>query len=305
VKGCTVRRFFVDPELASQLAVADAQAAPSRECDEFAANLRSWCRRELVSRPGYLLMTGLEHLSEPEARRFVRRIAHLLGEPIQHDGTGAIIRDVLDRGASLESERTVRYSDTRYGGNPHTDGCHRPGPVPDIFTLYCVRQAARGGCLLLVHLHDVLRELRKTPSVIETLCLPVHFDTRGTREPLTVQRPILEAIAGGVRFNYVRAYIDSAYETLDLPPLSASQLAAFDVLDRLLNRPEVQSRCRLAPGEMIVVNNRSVIHARTTFSPEAQGHGRLFLRVWIDASAKVFDAHGPGGAPEELVNSLR
>jgi alpha-ketoglutarate-dependent taurine dioxygenase len=229
----------------------------------------------------------------------------MLGNPLAQDVRGDPIRDVIDRGARLEATSTVRYSDTRQGGNLHTDGCHRLGHVPDVFTLYCVRQASSGGALVLVHVSDLLETLGGQPEVLDALRLPVHFDTRDDQTPgvpRTVRRPILDTVDGTARIHYLREYIDSAYRRLEVPPLSAQQAGALKVLDTLLDRTDLQARRRLRPGEMIVVNNRSVIHGRTAFPAELGPGGRLLLRSWIAAARGMFGESEPDAPPSEVAD---
>jgi alpha-ketoglutarate-dependent taurine dioxygenase len=283
--------YSVDRDVARALADPGPTASARELWRNFEAQFRNCARRHLAGRPGYFLLSGLE-LSEAEARRFVLRASRMLGEPLPHDSGGAPIRDVADRGSLLETTSTVRYSDTRHGGNLHTDGCHRPGHVPDLFALYCVRQASSGGALVLVHVSDLLDRLSDEPGVLEALRLPVHFDTRDRTPgaPRTVRRPILETVDGAPRISYLREYIDSAHCRPDVPPLAADQVRALDVLDALLDRTDLHTRRRLRPGEMIVIDNRSVIHGRTTFPAEVGPAGRLLLRVWIAASGGAFGA---------------
>ncbi len=280
-------------------AVASALSRPRPDCpaaalSAFEMHLLDCARRHLATRPGYFLLSGLDHLSEPESRRFVQRVASMLGEPMQQDFAGDPVRDVVDRGTRLEATSTVRYSDTRHGGSLHTDGCHRLGQVPDLFTLLCVRQARSGGALVMVHVDDLLDRLGDRPGVLEAMRRPVHFDTRDDRThgvPRTVIRPVVQS-DGEVRIHYLREYIDSAHRRPEVPPLSAEQVTAFDMLDELLDREDLQTLVRLKPGEMIIVNNRSVIHGRTEFPAQDGPGGRLLLRVWIAGSDNIFGGTG-------------
>ncbi len=230
----------------------------------------------------------MEHLTEGEARRFALAASRALGEIMPQDFHGQLLRDVTDRGVRLDETASARYSDTRQGGNLHTDGSHHPGRVPDVVSLYCMRQAWRGGALALVHLDDLLAELARTPDVLATLRQPVHLDTRDPTPqgvPWTVRRPVLEATGCGERIYYLRDYIESGHRQDGVPPLSTKQTAALDVLDALLERTDLQMRGRLNAGEMIFLNNRSIAHGRTSFQDAPTGNARrLLLRVWIAVS---------------------
>lgn len=284
--GFSAVRFAVGPELARAVATAaGSTGGPPAALHELEELVRALARRHLAARPGYFVLTGLDRLAEPEARRFALSASRLLGRLLPQDRSGQLLRDVMDRGVRLEEAAGARYSDTRQGGSLHTDGMHRPGKVPDFVALYCVRQAALGGALVLVHVEDLLAELRRWPEVVGALRRPVHFDTRevgAAPAGATVRRPVLELVDGAERIHYLREYIESGHRHDGVPPLTREQIAALDVLDSLLDRPELQRRGRLGPGEMVFINNRSIIHGRTAFEDRSgPAHGRLLLRSWI------------------------
>jgi alpha-ketoglutarate-dependent taurine dioxygenase len=272
----------VDPRLARGV----ADGVPHDRA-VLATALRDYARRHLVSRPGFFVLSGLGHLDEASARRFLLALAAALGEPMAHNFDGEIIREVRYRGGTL-ADATVRYSDTREGGNLHTDGMHRPGAIPTYFALHCLRQAEVGGALVLVHVDDLVRELRREPAVLAALSEPVHFDTRDGRpeRPPTVRRPILTLHRETARITYLRAYIDSGHRRPGIAALPAFQRHAMDRLDALLDRADLRAQHRLEPGQLIVVNNRTVVHGRTAFEDEP-GEGRLLLRVWVAGSRSV------------------
>ncbi|MDQ2846412.1 MAG: TauD/TfdA family dioxygenase [Actinomycetota bacterium] len=275
--------FAVDPDVAQALAGEDACSGPALRRD-FEATIRDLNRCQLAGRPGYFVLSGLGQLSEPESRAFVLSVAGMLGDLMPQDFQHELVREVADRGSGLASGPSVRYSETRQGGSLHSDGCHHP-QVPDLFTLHCIRQARSGGSLLLVHVDDLIEELSTEPDVLDALRQQVHFDCRAGHADgvaQTVRRPVLDTSEGTARIYYMRDYIDSAHRRAEVPPLSAEQVKAFDVLDALLDGPSLQRERRLRPGEMIVVNNRSVLHGRTAF-PAETGPGRLLLRTWIAA----------------------
>jgi hypothetical protein len=141
-----------------------------------------------------------------------------------------------------------------------------------------------GGAIVLVHVDDLVRELRQDPNVVAALREQVHFDTRteDPGHPSTVQRPILEIEGQAVRIVYLREYVDSGHRRPGIPPLSPAQIRAMDKLDSLLDRADLQTHRRLEPGQLIVVNNRTIVHGRTPFQPEpSEGKARLLLRTWI------------------------
>ncbi|MFD5424202.1 TauD/TfdA family dioxygenase [Streptomyces sp. NPDC127084] len=253
--------------------------------DVLAAELRPHAERCLDGDPGYFVLTGLGHLDLEGHRAFALAASAALGELLPQDGAGTLLREVRYRGVELGEGSTGRYSDSRTGGNLHTDSPHRPGPVPDYFALSCVHQAAVGGDLVLVRLADIVERLASRPDVLETLRTPVHFDTRDDTPgvPRTVLRPVLDSRNGSDRVHYLREYIDIGHRQPGIQPLTPEQVHALDTLDALLDSPELRSQGRLQEGEMIFIDNRWTLHGRVEFRDLDGGHQRLMLRTWIAA----------------------
>ncbi|MFI6002343.1 TauD/TfdA family dioxygenase [Streptomyces sp. NPDC051366] len=277
-------RHPVDRALATAVAESGEDDVRTDWYREFGESIRQYVRRHLDARPGYFVLGGLDHLTEEQARRFTVAVSRLAGDLLPQDGAGALLRDVRDRGVRLGEGATGRYSDSRQGGSLHTDAAHRPGRLPDIFTLFCFRQASSGGALVTVHVSDLLEILRAHPEELAALRLPVHFDTRDDTPgvPLTTERPVLEFRGGRERMYYLRDYIEIGHRHPHVPPLTPEQVKALDLLDSLLDRRDLQTHGRLAPGEMIFIDNRSIVHGRTAFDDEQPvDGGRLMLRTWI------------------------
>ena len=249
------------------------------------AHLRPLARRCLEGPPGYFVLTGLRHLGPSGMRAFALAASGALGELLPQDGAGTLLREVRYRGVKLGEGATGRYSDSRQGGNLHTDSPHRPGSVPDYFALACVHQAAVGGDLVLVRLSDLVERLADRPGVLDTLRQPVHFDTRDETPgvPRTVLRPVLERRNGREHVHYLREYIEIGHRQPGAPPLTGEQVHALDTLDALLNSPQLRSQDRLSEGEMIFIDNRWTLHGRVEFQDAEGDDQRLMLRTWIAA----------------------
>jgi alpha-ketoglutarate-dependent taurine dioxygenase len=271
-------------------AIADATHAVSppdldailagRRPATLGSRVQELAREHLDGQLGIFLLTGMPGLSVEHATEVTLAVSQLLGRLLPQDSQGALVRQVADRGLRLGEGRTGRYSDSRDGGNLHTDGPHHPSPVPDCFALFCVQQAESGGELCIVHAGALLERL--PDRVIEVLQQDFHFDRReADADPPTVTRPVL-SLGPPMRVCYLREYIQIGHRLPHVPALTDRQLDALDALDALLDDPEGQSRIRLKPGQLIVVNNRCLLHGRTAFT-DAPDHGqkRLMLRTWI------------------------
>lgn len=244
------------------------------------SRVREQVDTHLDGRLGLFLLTGMEGLGIEDAGKLTLAVSRLIGRLLPQDGHGALLRQVADRGLRLGEGRTGRYSDSRGGGNLHTDGPHHPPPVPDCFGLFCVRQAQSGGELCIVHADMLLRRL---PAwAIEVLQQDFHFDRRDAdADPPTVIRPVL-SLAAPMRICYLREYIEIGHRHPQTPSLTRHQIAALDALDALLDDPAGQSRIRLEVGQLVMINNRCLLHGRTAFTDHPdEGRKRLMLRTWI------------------------
>lgn len=258
--------------------------------EEFRSRLSEWADADLDSGRGFFVLTGLDALEERHAREFTLAASETLGRVMPQSFDGEFVREVKDRGRSIESDSSARYSDTRFGGNMHTDGMHREGHVPDYFTLYCVRPARLGGELLLVDVADLSARLDERPDILSTLRLDFFFDTRAADIglPQTVRRPILEESHNGTRVHYFREYIESGQRKSGRSALTAKQMEALEFVDAVVADPSLQQTVRADCGEMLFINNARLIHGRTDFTDDPETtKRRLLFRTWIDASART------------------
>ncbi|MFG2985031.1 TauD/TfdA family dioxygenase [Streptomyces sp. NPDC048258] len=257
-----------------------AEDVAEADADSARARLRELTREHLYAGTGVLVLTGFAPGREA-GERAVLRTTRLLGEPLPQNREGTLIREVRDRGASISQRGRIRYSDTRFGGDLHTDGAEAPLPAPDVFTLFCVRQSADGGALRCVHVSEL--EGLLSPEVRTVLREPFHFDRRGDQadggSPTTV-KPVLFTQHGRTAITYLRSYIEQGHDHPGVPPLTGAQRAALDALDEAVERSTRAVVGKLREGELALFDNLSVLHGRTEFQDSAH-HTRLLLRTWV------------------------
>ncbi|MFD7015305.1 TauD/TfdA family dioxygenase [Streptomyces sp. NPDC059928] len=244
------------------------------------AELQKLASEYLYAGTGILILTGLP-ADQPGGERAVVRATRLLGEPLAQNREGTLIREVRDRGARISQRGRVRYSDTRFGGDLHTDGAEAPLPAPDVFTLFCVRQSEHGGALRCVHVKDLEQAL--SPDVLATLREPFHFDRRGDQaagEGPTTTKPVLFTRHGRPAITYLRSYIEQGHDHPGVPPLTVTQRAALEALDAAVDASTHAVCGKLREGELALFDNLSVLHGRTEFQDEPE-HARLMLRTWV------------------------
>lgn len=296
----------MDPELKQALTGSTLR-------DEVATKARAWLaalvEAYLVNGPGYFVLTGLD--ADPvHGRQALVRVAELLGTAMSQDREGTIVREVRDRGTFIGEGHRTRYADSRFGGNLHTDGAEAPFPVPELFVLFCVRQAPVGGNLRILHIRDILHALEKEHNTLSILHQPFHFDRRGDQppgQPSTTTKPILFKRGGRPAITYLRRYIEIGHATSGVPALTSSQRAALDTLDALTWDRTLLTDGKLRPGELAVFDNLSMLHGRTTFEDHPDPFkARLILRTWVRISHEGSSVEGwpATTSPSTLSKSL-
>jgi Taurine catabolism dioxygenase TauD, TfdA family len=112
------------------------------------------------------------------------------------------------------------------------------------------------------------------------------YDYRGEEQPghaPTYAVPIFTRHADRLFVRYIRPYIESARRHPDVPPLSAAQREALDLMDRMCRNPDFNVYMDFQPGDIQFINNYHVLHARTAFEdyPEP-GRKRFLKRLWLE-----------------------
>lgn len=236
--------------------------------------------------PGAVILTGFDALPPDHWQTAFSIVSHLVGDFVPQDSSGLRIRVVRNRGTRIGEGDRARYSDSRFGGSLHTDGAQLPLPVPDYFTLFCVRRAVSGGAFRMVCLSTVLDRLsRRAADAPAVLRRPFHFDRRGEMDAdrrRTARKPVLFSLRGEPAITYLREYIDSGHACEEACPLGATERAALDALDATLNEPDLAVEGYLNPGELLILNNTRLLHGRTTFvDAEELERQRFMWRIWL------------------------
>ena len=75
-------------------------------------------------------------------------------------------------------------------------------------------------------------------------------------------------------------YINSAYKIKKLK-IPDNKKKALDLLDVFLEKKELQTKLKLNVGDVILINNKSVAHGRTSFTL-SKNKPRKLLRIWVN-----------------------
>jgi alpha-ketoglutarate-dependent taurine dioxygenase len=255
-------------------------------------------RRRVEQSHGFAMVEPPAALKAPMQRRALASlISHLLGEPIEQNREGVKVIQVYDRDRRRRMEDGARYHQTRQGGSIHTDNVNRP-QTWDYLMMACVAPAMLGGESIVVSgltVHDLLRE--RAPRVLDVLAEDFWWECRGFSDDFFRAPVLFFDHRGEPQFRYLREYLESAHRRQGVP-LRNEQLWALDSLDSVLELSELQFRCRLGPGEILVIDDLQMFHGRTGFSDffdavpyDAAGAGserplrRCFDRLWISKRA--------------------
>ena len=237
-------------------------------------------REKLIHGIGFQLITGLpvENYSGDMRATIFCGIGSHIGRARSQNAAGHLLGHVRDVGADINDPNTRIYQTTSRQSF-HTDSC-------DVVGLLCIREAMSGGDSMLASSVTAYNEiLKRRPDLAPHLFLPVATDRRGEvpeNEDPYFTIPVYSWHQNFLTCIYQRNYIESARRFESAPRLSAQQVEALDLLDDIVNEPDMHLRMRLQPGDMQFVYNHSLLHDRTGFTdwPEAEKRRHL-LRLWL------------------------
>jgi alpha-ketoglutarate-dependent taurine dioxygenase len=230
---------------------------------------------------GFVVLSGLP-VDEFDLERFIAAVwgvgAHL-GAPLSQNAQGELIGHVIDASAQDATPRMYRSNlELRL----HND-------VTAMLSLACWHKSASGGATYLasaVTIHDEIK--RRAPELLEPLYRGFHYHRLGEEgageEAVTPYRmPVFAVRNGQLSCRYQRAGIAAGHRAAGIP-LTELELKALDLFDEVAKAPENRLAFYLERGEMLVVNNYALLHARTKFSefPEPERRRHL-VRLWLDA----------------------
>lgn len=260
---------------------------------EAAATTLAEAARELEEGRGLVRLSGLpvQRYGEDELRLLWMGLGQALGTPVFQDCQGQMMRDIRDQGGDLGarhgrlvdaangseflSSKARTYSNGRL--RFHTDRCD----VVGLLTVCAARSGGLSKVASTAAVHNAMLERR--PDLLELLYQPIYRSRLGEEADgaeRTYPLPVFALRAGKLTSHYSRTYVEAAQLVPGTPPMSTEQWAALDLLAELAE--ELCFEMRLAPGDIQLLNNHVVYHARTPFTDDpASGQQRLLLRLWL------------------------
>lgn len=238
--------------------------------------LRHW-RRAVHEGSGVQVVRGLpvERWSQRDAELVFWALGQHLGTPGAQNKRDELLGHVKDQGVSYDAP-DVRGYQTRAALNYHCDAADAVG-------LLCLKTAKSGGRSRFVSSVSVWNRLwEEHPSFALRLFEPFHFDTRGDGgldyfpiEPCRYSR-------GKLRTFYHGDYFRTAEQHPGAPALSLKDRELLDAYDAIANEPGMHLEYDFAPGDIQLLSNHTVLHARTDYEDHSEpGDKRHLLRLWL------------------------
>ncbi|MFB7256205.1 TauD/TfdA family dioxygenase [Streptomyces nojiriensis] len=249
---------------------------------------------ELASGRRWVLVKGVPvgELGEADAGAVLRAIGQYLGRPLPQGADGHALRRIGDTGGTA-------------AGSAHSD-CRTRARAPfhteesDLLGLLCLRPARSGAVTSLVSsaaVHNALADLR--PDLVERLYRTHFFDRRDRHAP--GERPYLAApiatrYGAALSMRYDRCRLEAARSLAGVPRPEPADTELYDLVDRLAGSPRLRLDLHLEAGDLLLLDNHAVMHARPEFEhfdePE-RGHHRHLLPLRL---ARHRDTDPPGTA---------
>ncbi|MBT8470071.1 MAG: TauD/TfdA family dioxygenase [Deltaproteobacteria bacterium] len=238
-------------------------------------------RNEVRSGLGVQLLRGVpvERWPHSDSELFFWCLGQHFGIPGAQNPRADLLGHVRDTG---ESPDEVRHYRTRVNINFHCDAA-------DVVGLLCIHKAKRGGQSRIVSSVSVYNELlRRRPDLVDRLYEPFMMDTKGEGGVRYIPVRPCRFDEGRLRTFYHTDYFRSAVGFDDKAILSPEDRAVLDLYNQIAESPDFYLDMDFEPGDVQLLSNHTVLHARTGYEDYAEPElKRHLLRLWISL---------PGGA---------
>ncbi len=257
---------------------------------------------------GFVVIRGLpvDAITLEEYATAVWGVGTFFGYALSQNAQGELISYALDASKVDPTPRMYRNSMEL---RPHTD-------ITAMISLACWNKAATGGTSVIVSAVAVHDEIaRRAPHLLPLLYEGFHhyrFGEEGPDEEPTTpfSVPVFAVRNGQVSCRYLRTNIAAGHRLRGVP-IPEAAVEALNLFDEIAQAPENRLAFDLERGEMIVINNYAVMHARSSFTNHPEpGRERLLVRLWLDAEGfrdvpKEFDFFATNGIPQQATKGVR
>lgn len=227
---------------------------------------------------GFAVVRGIpvDTRTEADVRRLYWGIGLHIGVALAQKSSGQLIVDVRDQG---EHSSDLRRHDSSKEINFHVDSC-------DVVALLCRRTAHSGGASLLTNsllVRDEIARLR--PDLLELLEAPLPFASvgpQGTHDSPFFLCPVFGTDRAQFTSRFYGARILATQTMPGAPTLTPEQIEAVELVNKIAADPALVCETDFQPGDLQLVNNHIVYHARTAFADHSDADDkRHLLRLWL------------------------
>lgn len=251
---------------------ADGRVLPAALREALSA-----AKHDLLHGRGFVLLRGLpvDELDDVGNELLCTLVGRELGVPIRQNDRDEMIVRVRDEGKDF-SVKGVRSYETAAPLAYHSDSS-------DVVGLSCIRSARSGGASTIVSsvaVHQAMFAAR--PDLARLLHEP--WATASIIEQTVHWKPICAVNDAGELFTrYGRLYLETASDyDATIAPLTDERVEALDVYDSFLEDPSFALDMAFRPGDLQLLNNYRIMHARHPYVdwPEPERRREL-LRIWL------------------------
>jgi len=232
---------------------------------------------------GYVIIrnTGfdLDDTCKEQLLNFCRRLGQLVPHNYKAD---SLIWDI--KSVKHPQSTFITHSERNVAAELHTDSTFSDDPE-DFFCLYTIKKSdCGGGESLLLSASDLLKELRSTDDgrqaeeVLRTKAFPFAVPTVFKKE-VDVEHEHNDGLIlteAAIRFRG-----DTIEESINRSPslVDSSQIKALNTLQNLLRSSTLIKRIMMEPGDLILINNKTMLHGRTGFNDKSRHLLRVRVRL--------------------------
>ena len=298
--GRWIRAFTADEiqRIDQAISAFGESGRPWREADRDTLPLKGFAALfddvadELENGLGLFRLSGIPvERYEPDAlKAFCLSFGDHLGVPVSQNLEGDRINAVEDAGEKSNEYGVIDDRETAGGFRSsrarafsgaalrfHCDRC-------DVVSLLCVRQAKTGGHSKIasaVAIHNAM--LVRRPDLLEELFTDYprsRFGEEVNDASLHYMLPVFTSRGGKFASHYSRTYVEAAQTNPAVPRLRPAQDEALDLLAEIAQ--ELCYEMTLRPGDLQLLNNHVMYHARDAYQDDAaSGQCRLLYRLWL------------------------
>jgi hypothetical protein len=240
---------------------------------------------ELLFGRGIVVLRGLpaDRYNVEDMAKICWGLGTHFGIAVSQSALGDVLGHVKDLTKPGEAEEARGYTSAREL-RLHTDHAQIAG-------LFCYRPAASGGISIVTSalaMHNQIAAERPEYLAIYYKGFPYHRhgEQAADADDITPHAvPVFSNLNGNVSVFYVREILQRAVVARGVP-LTSEEIAALDYFDACAR--ENSYRLTLGQGDAMLMNNRTILHARTKFvnGNEEDGGKRHLMRLWLDVPGK-------------------